>query len=63
MLNEQESTLNNLTLKIKLKGYTLKCFLLKINFSLRWYRTHEIEGSPEHKFLCEKINELESKIK
>ena len=54
--------MNILTRKIKAKGYTLKEFLRKINYSLRWYRTHEIEGAKEHEFLVGQIDELESRV-
>lgn len=53
--------MNPLTRKIKSKGYTLKQFLAKINYSLSWYRTHEIEGAPSHEFLLSEIERVESK--
>lgn len=52
---------NELTLKIRAKGYTVNEFLLKIGRSLRWYRTHEIKGAAKYNWLAEKIDELESK--
>jgi len=53
--------MNKLTKKIKAKGYTISQFLGTIDRSLRWYRTHEIEGAAKYEFLAKKIEELESK--
>lgn len=51
--------MNPLTRKIKSKGYTLKQFLAKINYSLSWYRTHEKEGASSHEFLLSEIDKLD----
>ena len=51
--------MNPLTRKIRNKGYTLKQFLEKIGFSLRWYRTHEIKGAARHDELNNMIDNLE----
>jgi len=55
--------MNKLTRRIKSKGYTLKSFLIKINYSLSWYRKHEIEGAPEHDFLLSEIERVEDNEK
>lgn len=52
---------NDLTLRIREKGYTLKEFLDEIGFSLRWYRTHEVVGAKRHQFLSKKVDELINK--
>jgi len=54
--------MNPLTRKIKSKGYTLKSFLNKINYSLRWYRVHEKESAESHEFLKDEVDKLESKL-
>lgn len=54
--------MNPLTRKIKSKGYTLVEFLNKINYSLRWYRVHEVEGAESHEFLKSEIDRVESKL-
>lgn len=54
--------MNPLTRKIKTKGYTLKSFLKKINYSLRWYRVHEKEGAESHEFLKSEIERVEDKL-
>jgi hypothetical protein len=53
--------INPLTRKIRNKGYTLKQFLEKIGFSLRWYRTHEIKGAARNDELNDMIDNLEDK--
>ena len=52
---------NDLTLRIRKKGYTLKEFLDEIGFSLRWYRMHEKVGSKRYEFLSRKVDELINK--
>lgn len=54
--------MNELTERIKAKGYTLKEFLKKINYSLWWYRQHEKEDGKRHEFLVGLIDELESRV-
>ena len=54
--------MNQLTERIKSKGYTLKEFLKKINYSLSWYRVHEKKEAKRHAFLVGLIDELEVKL-
>jgi len=54
--------MNELTERIKAKGYTLKEFLEKINYSLSWYRVHEREGAKRREFLVGLIDGLEIKV-
>ena len=61
MMQEWRGCMNKLTKKIKAKGYTISQFLGTIDRSLRWYRTHEVEGAAKHEFLAKKIEELEGK--
>ena len=53
--------MNPFTRKIRNKGYTLKQFLEKIGFSLRWYRTHAVKGAARHEELSDMIYKLEDK--
>jgi len=65
--NERE--MNILTSKIKAKGYTLKEFLLLINYSLSTWRKYEHRDRlttenqiKRHEFFVNKVTELESRI-
>lgn len=55
--------MNPTTEMIRAKGYTLRAFLLKVNKSLSWYRTHNRAiGTEGYDFLVGLIDNLESKI-
>ena len=54
--------MNNLTRKIKAKGYTLSQGVKAMGISLRTYRYYEKEDHKNHNDLIEWINELESKL-
>ena len=43
--------MNSVTASIRAKGYLLSEFLLLINRSERWYRTHSVKGARHHDFL------------
>ena len=53
--------MNKTTQDIKNKGYSVDQFLEKVNLSLSSYRRYEKAANPNHTWLLEKINELESK--
>ena len=53
--------MNKTTQDIKNKGYSVDQFLEKVNLSLSSYRRYEKASNPNHTWLLEKINELESK--
>lgn len=53
--------MNNLTYKIKRKGYMLNEFIKVIGISLSTYRKYEKEDHPHHEDLVGWIDELENK--
>ena len=53
--------MNDITKSIRDKGFLLSEFLLLINRSERWYRTHSVKGAKHYAFLLMAIEGLKKK--
>lgn len=61
MISNTREYMNETTLSLKIKGYTLPEFLKIKNISLSTYRRYEKEDHPLNDMLNNWIDELESK--
>ena len=52
---------NELTTKIRNKGWLLNQFLVEIGYSLRWYRSHCNVGDARYEYLCKLVGKLEDR--